>query len=377
MANRLDPVTPFLVMDVLRKSRSMHNVIHFEIGEPDIPPSPKVIEALVKASQEQKIRYTEALGLSILREKIAAFYQDRYQIEISPARIVLTVGTSGAFLMTYAILLNANDQLLLTDPAYPCYKNFSYILDLQPIFIPIDSSTNYQLTVEQLKLHQKIKAVQISSPSNPIGNVYNQTALKALIDYCDNQGIYFISDEIYHGLVYEQQAHTALEFSDHAIVINGFSKYFALPGLRLGWAILPESLVRKAEIVMQNLYISAPTLSQYGALAAFDEEHLNQVTNIYRERRNFLYQELSQLFTIEAKPAGAFYIWVNISQYSKDSLNFSEKLLDNIQVATTPGIDFGNNRTNQYIRFAYTRDLEHLKEGVERLKQYLQPGRSD
>jgi len=370
--SRLDNISPFLVMDVLRKARSIPDVIHFEIGEPDIPPSSKVIEAMVKASVERKIHYTESLGLFALREKIAAFYEKRYQVDISPAQIVLTVGTSGAFLITYAILLNAGEKLLLTDPAYPCYKNFSYILDLQPVFVPIDKSTDYQLTLEQLKAHQNIKAVQISSPSNPIGNVYSKTALKALIEYCENQGIYFISDEIYHGLVYETTAHTALAFSNNAIVINGFSKYFGLPGLRLGWVILPPPLVRAAEIVMQSLYISAPTLSQYAALEAFDDEqHLNEIVHTYQNRRNYLYKELSQLFTIDAKPEGGFYIWTDISQYSTNSLKFSELLLEKIHIATTSGVDFGKNKTNKYIRFAYTRDIEHLKEGVERLKMFL------
>ncbi|EDN70314.1 aminotransferase, classes I and II [Beggiatoa sp. PS] len=369
--NRLDNVTPFLVMDVLRKAQSIPDAIHFEVGQPDIPPSPAVIEAMVKATQAQKIRYTESLGLLALREKIAAFYQQRYQVEISPARIVLTVGTSGAFLISYAILLNAGDKLLLTDPGYPCYKNFAHILNAQPVFVPIDHKTDYQLTVEHLTAHQNIKAIQISSPSNPIGNVYSPATLKALIDYSENHGIYFISDEIYHGLVYGKRAHTALEFSDNAIVINGFSKYFCLPGLRLGWVILPPHLVRKAEIVMQNLYISAPTISQYGALAAFDDEHLTTVTATFQKRRDYLYHELSQLFTIDTQPEGAFYIWANISNYSENSLKFSELLLDKIHIATTSGIDFGQNKTHQFLRFAYTREIAHLKQGVERLKAFL------
>jgi len=369
--NRLDNITPFLVMDVLRKAQAIPDVIHFEVGEPDIAPSPKVIEAIAKATRDKKIRYTESLGLLALREKIAAFYWERYQVNISPTRIVITVGTSGAFLITYAILLNAGDKILLTDPGYPCYKNFSYILNTQPVLVPIDKSTDYQLTVEHLKAQSSIKAVHIASPSNPIGNVYNQATLKALIDYCENHHIHFISDEIYHGLVYGKKAHTALEFSDNAIVINGFSKYFCLTGLRLGWVILPPHLVRQAEIVMQNLYISAPTLSQYGALEAFDHEHLQSVTRTYQKRRDYLYNELSQLFTIDAKPEGAFYIWANVSQYAQDSLTFSEQLLDSIHVATTSGIDFGKNKTHHYIRFAYTKEIAHLKEGVDRLKQYL------
>ena len=373
---RLEQVTPFLVMDVVRKAQAFADVIHFEVGEPDMPPSPQVLEALVKATYAQKIRYTESLGLLTLREKIAAFYQQRYQVEVSPQQIVITVGTSGAFLVTYAILLNAQEQLLLTDPAYPCYKNFAYLLDIQPRFIPIDKSTNYQLTVEQLADCIKdpssvIKAIQISSPANPLGNIYPPAQLQALIEYSEDHGIYFIADEIYHGLVYDQVAHTALEYSSNAIVINGFSKYFCLPGLRLGWVILPPHLVRKAEMVMQNLYISAPTLSQYGALAAFDEPYLETITQTYRQRRDYLYQALSQLFVVDVKPEGAFYIWADISQYSTDSLKFAELLLEEIHVATTAGIDFGHNQTHKYLRFAYTREIEHLAEGVERLKGSL------
>jgi aspartate/methionine/tyrosine aminotransferase len=373
--SRLDNITPFLVMDVVRKAQSIEDVIHFEIGEPDIPPSPKVVDAMVKATQAQQFRYVEPLGLFALREKIATFYQNRYQVEVSPQRIVLTVGTSGAFLVTYSLLLNTGDKLLLTDPGYPCYKNVAYLLNAQPIFVPIDKSTNYQLTVEHLKAHQNIKIVQISSPSNPTGNIYNQATLNALINYCEKQGIYFVSDEIYHGLVYGKTAHTALEFSNNAIVINGFSKYFGLPGLRLGWVILPPSLVRKAEMIMQNLYISVPTISQYGALAAFDDEYLNQVTHTYQKRRDYLYNELSQLFVIDAKPEGAFYIWANVSKYTNNSLKFAELLLNKIHIATTSGIDFGQNKTDQYIRFAYTRDITHLKEGVERLKDFLEMGK--
>ncbi len=362
---RLEKITPFIVMDMLKKARSIPDVSHFEIGEPDMPPSPKVMEAMLNTNN--KIGYTESLGLYSLREKIAAYYYERYKVDISPTRVVITTGTSAAFLIAYAILLDAGDKILFSDPAYPCYKNFAYILNLSPVFAAIDQSTNYQLTIKQLQKYQNIKAIQISSPSNPIGNICDN--LSELIEYCKN--IYFISDEIYHGLVYDKVIHTALEYSDNAIVINGFSKYFCLPGLRLGWMILPENLVRKAEIVIQNLYISAPTLSQYAALAAFDDEYLDVITQTYRERRDYLYKELSQLFTIDIKPEGAFYIWANINNYAKNSLEFSKLLLEQIHVATAPGVDFGNNNTDKYIRFAYTKDLSHLQKGVERLRNFL------
>jgi len=371
--NRFARLTPFLVMDVLRKAQSRADVIHFEVGAPDIPPAPAVVEALVKAAQAGHYPYTESLGLWSLRETIAQFYYKRYGVNIAPERVIVTVGSSGALLMLYAILFNAHEQLLLPDPGYPCYKNFAAILDIQPLLVPIDQHCDYQLTVDTIKQYQNIKAIQIASPANPIGNVYPPAALKAIAEYCDDHAIYFISDELYHGLAYETEAQTALAFSDNAIVVNGLSKYFSLPGLRLGWAIVPKNLVRKAEIVMQNVYISAPIISQQAALAAFDDAYLMSVTQMYRQRRDYLYEQLGQLFTIDAKPEGGFYIWANTTPYAEDSLKFSQLLLDEIGVATTAGIDFGKNNTQNYLRFAYTRDVPHLQEGVRRLKQFLKP----
>ena len=368
---KLDKIKPFIVMDIVKKANQYSDTIHFEIGEPDLQPSPKVWEATETAVKNKLNHYTESLGLYELREKISQFYKKKYGVDISPERIALTVGTSGAFLVAYTILLETNNRLALTDPGYPCYKNFAYILDIEPVLIPIDKSTDYQLTVEKLSKYENIKAVQISSPSNPTGNIYKKENLEELINYCDENDIYFISDEIYHGLVYGEKEHTALEFSDRAIVINGFSKYFCMPGFRLGWIILPEKFIRKAEIILQNVFISPPTLSQYGALEAFDYTHLKKITQTYKERRDFLYSELSKIFDVDAKPEGAFYIWANISKYSNNSFEFAEKLLDEIHVAVTPGIDFGNNNTEKYIRFSYTKSIEHMKEGIERIKNFL------
>ncbi len=259
----------------------------------------------------------------------------------------------------------------MTDPSYPCYKNFSYILDINPVLVPVDKSTDYQLTVDILKEYKNIKAVQISSPNNPTGNVYEKEVLKELIEYCNENGIHFISDEIYHGLVYDRKEHSALEFSENVIVINGFSKYFCMPGFRLGWVILPKNLIRKAEIVLQNVFIAPPTISQFAALGAFNYEHLKNVTNEYKKRRDFLYNELKDVFKIDVRPEGAFYIWANIEKYSTNSYEFANELLEKTHVAVTPGIDFGRNGTSKYIRFAYTRDINHMKEGIERLKQFL------
>ncbi|WP_457638700.1 pyridoxal phosphate-dependent aminotransferase [Persephonella sp.] len=368
---RVDKLKPFIVMDIVREASRYKDTVHFEIGEPDLQPPPAVWELAEKAVKDRINFYTESLGLLLLREKIAEHYYRKYGVDISPSRIALTVGTSGAFLVAYSIILNNGDKIALPDPSYPCYKNFAHLLDVQPVLIPAGAEFRYQLNPEHLEEYTGIKAVHISSPSNPVGNIYSREALKALAEYCEEKGIYLISDEIYHGLVYEGKEHTALEFSDRAIVINGFSKYFCMPGFRLGWMILPEEMVRKAEIVMQNVFISPPTISQYSALGAFDYKHLEENRQVFLERRNFLYSALKGLFNIDAKPEGAFYIWADISRYSSDSLSFSRKLLEDIHVAVTPGIDFGSNNTERYIRFAYTKDIKHMEEGVKRLKEYL------
>ncbi|RMA97889.1 pyridoxal phosphate-dependent aminotransferase [Hydrogenothermus marinus] len=369
--DRLAKVSPFIVMDIVREAQKYKDTIHFEIGEPDLQPSPKVWQLAEKAVKDKLNFYTESVGLLELREKIAEHYYNKYKVNISPSRIVLTVGTSGAFLTVYSILLNQGEKLAFPDPSYPCYKNFSYILDVEPVLISVDKSTNYQLTSNHLREYKDIKAIQISSPNNPTGNIYKKEVLEDLINYCEERDIYFISDEIYHGLVYDEKEHTALEFSDNAIVINGFSKYFCMPGFRLGWMILPENLIRKAEIVMQNLFISPPTISQFSALGAFDYEYLDKITKEYRKRRDFLYEQLKDIFDIDAKPEGAFYIWANIEKYSDNSYEFVKKILEKTHVAITPGIDFGKNNTEKYIRFAYTKDIKHMEEGIKRLKEFL------
>jgi len=236
--------------------------------------------------------------------------------------------------------------------------------------INIGEHNNYQITPKDLEKY-KIDALHISSPSNPTGNIYNSSNLKALIEYCETNNISFISDELYHGLVYEKEAKSALEFSKNAIVINGFSKYFCMPGFRLGWMILPEHLIKPAENIAQNLYLSAPTLSQYAALEAFDYNYLEQIKKEYKKRRDYLFGELQNIFKISAKPEGAFYLWCDISKYSNDSVAFSYELLENLHIAVTPGVDFGANETGNKLRFAYTRDIEHMREGIERLKEYL------
>ncbi len=368
--NRRDKLSPFIVMDVLAEAQKLEDVVHLEIGEPDLDPSPKVLEALERAIRERKYFYTPSLGIYELRERIAEFYRVKYGVDVSPGRIAVTTGTSGAFLVAYAITLNAGDRIALPDPSYPCYKNFAHLLDAQPEFVPVSKETNYELRPEMLR-GKEVKAVHVSSPSNPTGTLYSPRTLRDLADYCEREGIYLISDEIYHGLVYEGEEHTALEFYDRAIVINGFSKLFCMPGFRIGWMVLPEELVRSAEMVIQNVFISAPTLSQFAALEAFDYDYLREVREIFRRRREVLYEGLKDLFKIDARPQGAFYLWADVSDYSSDSYTFSMELLRKARVAVTPGVDFGKNRTNLYVRLSYTRSEEELLMGVERIRSFL------
>jgi aspartate/methionine/tyrosine aminotransferase len=367
----IDKISPFIVMDILAKARTMPDAIHMEVGEPDIPPSERVNEAYIKAIRDKKFHYTPAKGLTELREKIAEYYQRKYKVSVSSERIMVTPGTSGAFMVVFALLTNMENRLLLSDPSYPCYKNFAYFLETEPRFINIGKDTDYEILPETVKSLKDIGALVVSSPANPVGNLYREETFAELIRLSDKGSFRFISDEIYHGLVYDKQERSALEFSDRVIVINSFSKYFCMPGYRLGWMILPEELVRMAEIIVQNIFISANTPAQYAALEAFDEGYLQNVRNTFKQRRDFLYNELKNIFTVDAVPDGAFYIWVDISRYSNDSMEFCRRLLDEKAVAITPGIDFGGNRTEHYVRFAYTQDISKLRTGIERIKEFL------
>ncbi len=369
-AVRYHKMCSFRVMDLVREAEKYEDTIHFEVGQPDLPPSPRVKQALTKAVEEDQFSYTESLGLLELREKIAAHYKREYGVEVSPERILLTPGTSIAFMVAYLLTLRHGEVLGMSDPSYPCYKNFAHMVDVEPLFMPIGAEDGYQLTPTHLQQHT-MQALHISSPSNPTGTIYSRENLQALIAYCHAQDIAFISDELYHGLVYDSKVVTALEFSEDVIVINGFSKYFCMPGIRLGWMIVPEALVRPAEIIAQNLYISAPTLSQYAALEAFDDDHLAKTREAFQVRRDYLYEALSPYFKIDAKPDGAFYLWCDVSAYTDDAVAFSEELLREIHIAVTPGIDFGSHGTNHYVRFSYTRSIAHMREGIERLVSYL------
>ena len=371
MNKYIDKISPFIVMDILAKARTMPDAVHMEVGEPDLSPSEKVTEAYMKAIKDRKFHYTPATGLVELREKIAEYYHDKYNVAVSPERIIITPGTSGAFLVIFAMLIDQERRLLLSDPSYPCYKNFAHFLKTEPVYVPVGKDTNYEILPDAVKSRTDIGALVASSPSNPVGNLYREETVRGLIELSEKMGFHFISDEIYHGLVYDKQEHTSLEYSDRTIVVNSFSKFFCMPGLRIGWMILPEDLVRRAEIIIQNIFIAANTPAQHAAVEAFDVKYLQHVKNTFRQRRDFLYNELKGIFNIDAVPDGAFYIWADISRYSNDSMEFCQRLLDEKAVAITPGVDFGRNRTEQYVRFAYTQDMSRLTEGISRLREFI------
>ncbi len=353
---------PFIVMDVVKKSRNLKDVIHLEIGEPDILPSPKIKEAALKAINENRFFYTQSKGLENLREKISFHYKYLYNVDVNPENIIITTGTSTAFLIAFYF-----SKIIATPtPGYPCYENFAELENKTFIKIPT-SFPEYKIDINTLEKYN-FDTLMISSPNNPTGTVYTKEDLKQICDYCKENNILLISDELYHGLVYSDDYTTALKYNNDAIIINGFSKYFCMPGFRIGWMIVPDKYKRMAEIIAQNILISAPTISQYAALNAFDYEYLNKTKDEFKKRRDYLYNELKDIFPI-SKPNGAFYLWCDISKYSNNSLEFCNILLENAKVAVTPGIDFGE--FNNFIRIAYTKDIKELKIAVKRIKNFI------
>ncbi len=367
---RTENINSFIVMDIVKKAREYKDSIHFEVGEPDLKASKSVQEALQQAVESKRFSYTESLGLKSLREEIAKHYKRVYDVDVNYKNILITPGTSGAFLVAYSLTCDYGKTLGFSDPGYPCYKNISYLLNIEPKRVNVYKDTNYQITKEHLK-GLKLSALQISNPANPTGNIYESSNLKELIDYANSNSIAFISDELYHGLVYDAPIKSALNFSKDVFVINGFSKYYLMPGFRVGWLIVPDAYIKKAEEIAQNIFISAPTISQYSALKAFDYNYLEETTKLFKERRDYMYNELKSLFSIPKLPQGAFYIWADISKYESDSQVFAKKLFDSTRVAVTPGIDFGKNGTEKYVRFAYTTSLDNIKEGIARIKDFL------
>jgi len=374
-------IEPFHVMELLARARELEaqgrSIVHMEIGEPDFPTPPPICDAGIRALQKGELFYTPALGLPQLREAIAGFYQSRYGVAVAPSRIIITSGASGALLLAIAALVDPGDQVLLADPGYPCNRHFVRLMEGEPVGIAVGADSRYQLNPELMAQHwgSRTVAALIASPSNPTGTLIAPEQLKAMAAFTAQRGGTLIVDEIYHGLVYDGDAATALALSENVFVINSFSKYFQMTGWRLGWMVAPEAYVRDIDKLSQNIYLSAPTPSQYAALAAFAPETLAILEarrNEFRARRDYLVPALRQLgFDIPHTPEGAFYIYAGCASLAPDSFAFAHELLENAGVAITPGIDFGAHAPERHVRFAYTRPVAELAEGVRRIADFL------
>jgi aspartate/methionine/tyrosine aminotransferase len=381
LARRMEDIKPFQVMELLARARELEaqgrSIVHMEIGEPDfITPQP-VVEAGVAALRSGQVHYTPATGLPALREAIAAWYRSNDGIAVSPERIIVTPGASGALLLALAVLLNPQDRVLLPDPGYPCNRHFVRLLEGEATCIPVTAENGYQLALGALEAHwtPRARAVLVASPANPTGAVLSRDSLTALIAAVDAREGSLIVDEIYHGLVYESEAVTALALSERVLVINSFSKYFGMTGWRLGWLVVPQGWTWAADRLAQNLFLAASTPAQHAALAAFKPETLQILETrrlAFQQRRDFLLPALRDLgFHIPVSPQGAFYIYADCSRLSTDSFTLAQELLENSGVAVTPGIDFGYHAAERHLRFAYTTSMEQLQEGIKRLQAYF------
>jgi aspartate/methionine/tyrosine aminotransferase len=376
IARRAQEITPFLVMDVLERACMMEgdgmDVIHLEVGEPDFDTPQCVKNALCRALDEGCTHYTHSLGDLTLREAICEHYSETYSVSVDPGQVVVTSGTSPAMLLVFSALLEKGDEVILSDPGYACYPNFVRFVEGVPVAVPVYEEDGFQYRPEAIKekITDKTKAILINSPSNPTGNLLSAERIRAVAKFPP----YVVSDEIYHGLVYEGKEHSILEFTDRAFVLNGFSKLYAMTGLRLGYLIAPQEFIRPIQKMQQNFFISANSVVQMAGIAALKEsaEDVARMKHIYNERRQFMVKRLKELgLGITVEPTGAFYVFANARHISQDSYGLAFDILENARVGVTPGIDFGENGEG-YLRFSYANSLENIAAGLDRLEQYLE-----
>lgn len=375
ISKKSSKIPPFIVMEVMEKASEMErrgeHVIHLEVGEPDFDTPQCIKDAAIKAIVDGKTHYTHSLGLMELREAIAEYYRNRYKVTICPEQILVTSGTSPAMLLAFFSLLESGDKVILSDPHYACYPNFITMTDGTPDFIKVFEEDGFQYRPEIIadRIGKRTKAILVNSPSNPTGNLLEPERMKEISALKP----YIISDEIYHGLVYEGKEHSILEFTDRCFVINGFSKLYAMTGWRLGYIIVPKEFVRPLQKMHQNFFISANAFVQWAGVAAlrYAQKDVERMRKTFDERRKFIIPQLRELgFGITVEPTGAFYVLANAKKFSKDSFKFAFEILKEAKVGVTPGIDFGKNAEG-YLRFSYANSLENIKEGMERIDSYI------
>jgi aspartate/methionine/tyrosine aminotransferase len=370
-------VPPFIVMDVLRAANDMaaagKEVLHLEVGQPGTPAPKPVLAAARRALDDDLIGYTDANGLPSLRRRIAGYYRDHAGLDIDPQRIMVTTGSSGGFLLSFLGAFDPGDRVALAAPGYPAYRNILRALEVEPVLLETDLEHRFQPTPELLARAGKLDGLIVASPSNPTGTMVGRRELADLVDYCAAEGVRLVSDEIYHGITYGQAAVSALALSGDAIVINSFSKYFSMTGWRLGWMVLPEDLLRPLECLGQNLFISAPTLSQRAAEAVFDcTAELDGYVAAYARNRALLLEELPKAGFQRLAPAdGAFYIYADVANLTNDSDEFCKRMLRETGVAATPGIDFDPERGHHFVRFSFAGPQADMAEAAKRLRAWL------
>jgi aspartate/methionine/tyrosine aminotransferase len=374
-------ITPFHVMDILARCKEMEaqgrDVVHMEIGEPDFPTPRPIAEAGIAAIRNQLTQYTSALGLRELRELISEYYRHRFSIAVKPEQIVITPGASGALQLIISYVLRVHKKIITSDPTYPCNRNVTKLAGGDVVTIPVDSDTEFQLNARLLEdnWQDDVAAVLVASPSNPTGAVCKQTQLLEMADFLATKNKLLIVDEIYQGLTYDIESETVAGLRENIIVINSFSKYFGMTGWRAGWAVAPMQYMGDLDVIAQNTYLATSTVAQHAALAAFSDETkiiLEQRREMFKRRRNLLCDALLKLdIDVPVLPQGAFYVYADISKHSDDSYSFCKQLLESKAVAITPGCDFGDYQSNQYVRFAYTTSDERISIGMRRLGEFL------
>ena len=381
LSERTHRIEPFHTMELMKRAVALqqtgHPVIHMSIGEPDFKAPEPVVAALERAVRAGHTEYTSATGIEPLRRAIAADYGHRYGLDIDPARIVVTAGASAALSLACCALVNPGDQVLLTDPSYPCNRHFISAFDGEPVGVPVGPETRFQMTPDLLRAHwnPSVRGTLLASPANPTGTSIPFDHLARIVDQVRAQDGFTIVDEIYLGLSYDGKARSALELGDDLIVTNSFSKYFHMTGWRLGWLVVPPALVRAFEKLSQNLYICASTLAQHAALACFTPPALaifEERRDEFRRRRDYIVPALRSVgLDVPAAPDGAFYVYADCSRFSDDSVEFANRLLEQAYVSVVPGLDFGHNQPSRYVRLSYATPMDKLEEAVARLGRHL------
>ena len=370
-------VPPFIVMDVMRaaheRAAAGEDIVHLEIGQPATPAPRAVRDAARAVLERDPLGYTDATGIRDLRLGIARHYRDRYGIDADPARIVVTTGSSGGFVLAFLAAFDPGDRVALAEPGYPAYRNILSALGIEAVCIETGPETRFQPTPALLDAEARLDGLIVASPANPTGTMLDRAALGGLADYCAERGIRLVSDEIYHGIAYEGAADTALRFTDHAVIVNSFSKYYSMTGWRIGWMVVPEDLGRAVECLAQNLFISAPTLAQHAALAAFDcADELDANVARYAENRAILLAGLPPIGFARLAPAyGAFYLYADIGAFGMDSRELSRRLLAEAGVAVAPGLDFDRRRGGGYVRLSFAGPQHDMREALSRLECWV------